>query len=78
MDCIKEKVGLSIPYPQYRSYEPREVGKVFTGYLLIQGTPLWPSVIREIINEEHLQKIASQLVQFLTELHSNPFDNIGI
>lgn len=78
LDHIKEKVSLPIPYPQYRSFEPSKVGKVFTGYQLIQGTPLWPSDMKKIDNEEHIQKIASQLVQFLTELHAKPIDNIGV
>ncbi|MGE6755435.1 phosphotransferase family protein [Rossellomorea sp. NPDC071047] len=75
LEQIKGKLSLSIPYPQYRSMETNEVGKVFTGYQRIGGTPLWPDMMKNIHNEE---RIASQLVQFLTELHSQPVDSLGI
>ncbi|MGF3104006.1 phosphotransferase family protein [Rossellomorea sp. DUT-2] len=75
LEQIKGKLSLSIPYPQYRSMELNEVGKVFTGYKRIEGTPLWPDMMKNIHNEE---RIASQLVQFLTELHSQPVDRFEI
>lgn len=75
LEQIKGMLSLSIPYPQYRSMETNEVGKVFTGYQRIGGTPLWPDMMKNIHNEE---RIASQLVQFLTELHSQPVDSLGI
>jgi aminoglycoside 2''-phosphotransferase len=75
LEQIKGKLSLPIPYPQYKSMEPNEVGKVFTGYKRIEGTPLWPDMMKNIHNEE---RIASQLVQFLTELHSQPVDSLGI
>ena len=78
LDHIKEEVSLSIPYPHYRSFESNEVGKVFTGYQLIQGTPFWSSAMEKIDDEDHIQEIATQLVQFLTELHSQPINNLNI
>lgn len=78
LDHINEEVSLSIPYPLYRSLESNEVGKVFTGYQLIQGTPFWSSAMKKIDDEELLQKIAFQLVQFLIELHSQPIKDLGI
>lgn len=75
LEQIKGKLSLSIPYPQYSSMEPNEVGKVFTGYKLIEGTPLWTDMMKNIHKEE---RIASQLVQFLMELHSQPVDRLGI
>ncbi|WRP05551.1 aminoglycoside phosphotransferase family protein [Rossellomorea aquimaris] len=75
LEQIKGKLSLSTPYPQYRSMEPNEVGKVFTGYTRIEGTPLWSDMMKNIHNEE---RIASQLVQFLRELHSQPVDSLGI
>ncbi|MGD6846933.1 phosphotransferase family protein [Rossellomorea aquimaris] len=75
LEQIKGKLSLSIPYPRYKSMETNEVGKVFTGYQLIEGTPLWPDMMKNIHNEE---RIASQSVQFLMELHSQPLDSLGI
>jgi aminoglycoside 2''-phosphotransferase len=74
LEQIKGKLSLSIPYPRYKSMETNEVGKVFNGYQRIEGTPLWPDMMKNIYNEE---RIASQLVQFLTELHSQPVDSLG-
>ncbi|WP_226577827.1 phosphotransferase family protein [Halobacillus litoralis] len=78
LDHIKGKVSLPISYPQYRSFDPYEVGKVFTGYPFIQGTPLWPQTMNEINNEEQIQDISSKLVEFLSELHFQPIDNLDI
>ncbi|KAA0563543.1 aminoglycoside phosphotransferase family protein [Bacillus sp. CH30_1T] len=75
LEQIRGKLSLPIPYPQYKSMEPNEVGKVFTGYQRIEGTPLWHDMKKNIHNEE---RIASQLVQFLKELHSQPVDSLGI
>jgi aminoglycoside 2''-phosphotransferase len=75
LEQIRGKLSLPIPYPQYKSMEPNEVGKVFTGYQRIEGTPLWHDMMKNIHNEE---RIASQLVQFLKELHSQPVDSLGI
>ncbi|TGB03557.1 phosphotransferase family protein [Halobacillus salinus] len=78
LDQIKGNVSLSIPRPQYRAFEPYEVGKVFTGYPFIQGSPLWSQTMKEIKNEEHIQVLSSQLVAFLSELHSQPVASLDI
>jgi len=78
LDYIKDRASLSIPFAQYRAFEPNEVGKVFTGYNLIEGTPLWPSTMNSISNDEVIQKIASQLVQFLVNLHTQPVKDLEI
>ncbi|MFC7782988.1 MULTISPECIES: phosphotransferase family protein [unclassified Rossellomorea] len=76
LESIKGNLSLPVPYPLYQSMEPAEVGKVFTGYRLIEGDPLWPGVFKEY--EEHSLKIASQLVKFLTELHSRPVEDLEV
>ncbi|WP_062515834.1 phosphotransferase family protein [Halobacillus sp. KGW1] len=78
LDHIKGKVSLPISYPQYRSFEIYEVGKVFTGYQLIEGGPLWPQIMKEMNNEEQIQNLSSQLVEFLSELHFQPISNLDI
>ena len=76
LEGIKGNVGLAVPYPLYQSLETEEVGKVFTGYELIDGEPMWPESFKE--NENYHEKIASQLVGFLLELHSQPVDDVEI
>lgn len=74
LESIKGNLSLPVPYPLYQSMKPEKVGKVFSGYRLIEGEPLWPGVFKE--NEEHILKIATQLVNFLTELHSRPVEDL--
>ena len=78
LDQIKGEVSLPIPYPEYRSFAPSEVGEVFTGYPLIQGQPLWSHDMKKMEDESHVERLASQLVQFLSELHAQPVDQLDI
>lgn len=70
MACIKNIVSMPIPYPLYESFEQLEAGKVFTGYPLIPGSPLWKESLAKIENEDLVKRLALQLVTFLVELHS--------
>lgn len=70
LEAINSNVSIPIPYPIYQSFENWEVGKAFVGYELIQGSPLWKASFRRIKNEEVLNRLASQLVRFLIEIHS--------
>lgn len=70
LEHVNKHITLPIPVPIYQSFETFEVRKVFTGYQLIPGTPFWRSDFAKIIDEEQLEKIASQLVGFLIELHA--------
>jgi aminoglycoside 2''-phosphotransferase len=72
LEAIKNTVSIPIPNPIYQSFEEWEVGKVFVGYELIQGSPLWKASFGSIDNEEVLKRLASQLVNFLIEIHSIP------
>lgn len=51
---------------------------MFTGYQLIEGTPLWSKTMREIDDDNQAQNLAAQLVQFLTELHAQPVFHLDI
>lgn len=64
---IKDLVKVPIPIPIYEAFDEPEPGKVFTGYRLIEGNPLWRNSLLEIKNDE---QIASQLVSFLSAMHS--------
>lgn len=70
LEAIKNKVSIPIPNPIYQSFEKWEAGKVFVGYNLIPGSPLWKTSFASIKNEEVLKRLASQLVNFLIEIHS--------
>ncbi|MFJ7915674.1 MULTISPECIES: phosphotransferase family protein [unclassified Lysinibacillus] len=67
---IKGIVSTPIPYPIYQSLEEIEPGKVFTGYKLIKGVPLWNESLTGVESVELMKGLAKQLVSFLVELHS--------
>lgn len=67
---IKGIVSTPIPYPIYQSLEEIEPGKVFTGYKLIDGVPLWNESLTGLESIELVKGLAKQLVSFLVELHS--------
>lgn len=73
---IREFISIQIPNPIYSSLENFEVGKVFTGYELIEGVPLWHEKMVEIQNKELLKSLSMKLVKFLLELHTLPKDYI--
>jgi aminoglycoside 2''-phosphotransferase len=67
---IRGMVSIPTPQPIYQSFKKLESGKVFTGYKLIEGTPLWKESLDKIKNTDLIKGVASQLVAFLIELHS--------
>jgi aminoglycoside 2''-phosphotransferase len=70
LETINSNVSIPIPNPIYQFFEKWEVGKVFVGYELIQGSPLWKEKFVSIKNEEIKKRLASQLVDFLIKIHS--------
>lgn len=44
LQYIKDIISTPIPNPIYQYFEELEPGKVFTGYHLIDGVPLWGKV----------------------------------
>jgi len=77
LEHIINSVSIPIPNPIYQSFENLEVGKVFIGYNLIQGSPLWEESFTKIENDDLVQGLASQLVSFLVELHSISKDRVA-
>lgn len=67
---IKGVVSTPIPNPIYQYFDKLEPGKVFTGYSLIDGVPLWKKTLTGLKNFELVKGLATQLVSFLVELHS--------
>lgn len=70
LEYIKNIITIPIPHPTYQSLENTDPGEVFTGYKLIAGVPLWKESLQAIKSDELLRGLASQLVNFLVELHS--------
>lgn len=66
---IVDKVSLPIPVPVFESFEELEPGKVFTGYHLIEGNPLWRNSLLGLKNDVQLKGLASQLASFLVGIH---------
>ncbi|KGA80533.1 aminoglycoside phosphotransferase [Lysinibacillus fusiformis] len=67
---IKGTISTPIPNPIYQSFEELEPGKVFTGYHLIDGVPLWKESLLGVKRVDLVKGLAKQLVSFLVELHS--------
>lgn len=76
LEHVNKQITLPIPVPIYQSFDLFEARKVFTGYALIPGTSLWRRDFAKITDEVQLEKIASQLVSFLTELHAISKDQV--
>lgn len=74
---IKDNISIPIPDPMYQYFQETEPGKVFTGYRLIDGVPLWKESLTGIKDFEVVKGLAEQLVSFLIELHSNPAAKIS-
>jgi len=54
------------------------LGKVFMGYRMLPGEPLWRDTLQSINDDETLQRLAAQLAGFLKELHTIPVEKIGM
>ncbi|NDI33266.1 phosphotransferase family protein [Chengkuizengella sediminis] len=76
LKSINNSLTTQIPNPIYQSFEQMEVGQVFTGYKLIQGSPFWREEFEKIKDKDLVKKLALQLVTFLIELHSIPIEQI--
>ncbi len=74
---IKGIISTPIPNPIYQSFEELEPGKVFTGYNLIDGVPLWKESLTGVESVELVKGLAKQLVSFLVELHSISGEKAG-
>lgn len=75
LDYISDKIHVAIPKPLYQSLQASEPGKVFMGYPIIDGEPLWNECLKVVNRDEYVKELASQLVSFLTELHAISLDN---
>ncbi|UOQ92113.1 phosphotransferase [Halobacillus shinanisalinarum] len=69
---VYDYVSLPIPRPIYKNFTSKEPGQSFMGYEMIDGQPMWGTIISSSKSADQLQNIANQLAQFLHELHSIP------
>ena len=70
LEKLQGHVNLPIPHPIYVSSGTRSVGKVFMGYQLLPGKPLFRDVLNTITDESTLERLAQQLADFLYGLHT--------
>jgi aminoglycoside 2''-phosphotransferase len=73
---IRGRVTLPIPDPIYTSQDTCMVGKVFMGYRMLPGEPLWRETFQSLVDETQ-GRLAVQLANFLRELHSIPVGQLG-
>ncbi len=73
---IHGRLSLPVPHPVYSNIQARRAGKVFMGYRLLPGEPLWREKLAAITDDQTLQGLANQLGGFLKELHSIPLDRM--
>jgi len=66
---LQAYLPLPIPIPIYTSAGMTRLGKVFMGYRLIPGQPLYPELMNNVTNEVIIHGLARQLADFLKILH---------
>jgi aminoglycoside 2''-phosphotransferase len=75
---LQARLPLPIPDLIYTSGDTTEPGKVFMGYRLIPGQPLYLEDLIRITDETDLQGLAKQLADFLSVLHHLTLDMPGL
>lgn len=74
LEYLQGHISLPIPRPLYSS---TGTGRVFMGYRMIPGEPLWREKLMAATDEHIQQRIADQLAGFLRELHNAPIDGVS-
>lgn len=69
---------LPVPTPIYMSGDTAELGKVFMGYRLIPGQPLYLDIVKNIADETIIHELAKQLADFLSMLHHLAPSRLGL
>ena len=67
---LQGHLSLPIPKPIYVSSGSKAIGKLFMGYRMLTGKPLFRSVLGAIADQTTLAILAQQLAAFLHGLHS--------
>ncbi|TFJ92765.1 aminoglycoside phosphotransferase family protein [Lentibacillus salicampi] len=74
---LKADKHIPAPVPIYQSFEPLELGNVFTGYRMIEGSPLSGEEFRECADDLILKLRSLSLVNVLIRLHAFPVDEFA-
>ncbi|MEI3613181.1 phosphotransferase family protein [Pseudogracilibacillus sp. SO30301A] len=75
LNMVGQYVSLPTPKPIYQQLQTKTIGKAFIGYKMIEGKPLWKSVLN---NNDQPSILAKQLATFLRELHAIPIENVSL
>ncbi len=70
LQILQGYVSLPVPNPIYISAGTSVVGKVFMGYKMLPGKPLFRNVLSGITDDSILETFAQQLADFLHRLHA--------
>ncbi|HEV8636338.1 MAG TPA: aminoglycoside phosphotransferase family protein [Chloroflexota bacterium] len=74
--AVGPRVPLPVPDPLYVSLDEPEVGKVFVGYPMIPGQPLWRETLDAIADAPALEALGEQIGAFLRRLHAVPVADV--
>jgi aminoglycoside 2''-phosphotransferase len=69
---LQERLPLPIMAPKYASQGVREVGRVFVGYAILPGKPLYKEMLESLDSEKRVQRLTYELASFLYTLHHIP------
>ena len=75
---LQGHLNLPIPAPIYVSTDMEVVGKVFMGYKMIPGKPLFREILNSVTDESMLETFAQQLASFLHGLHALSPTGLGL
>ncbi|MDM8527204.1 phosphotransferase [Anaerolineales bacterium HSG24] len=74
---LQPHLSLPIPQPTFQNLDPSR-GKIFMGYSMLPGQPLWQKILATIENRAILDRLATQLARFLQELHHVEVDKFDL
>jgi aminoglycoside 2''-phosphotransferase len=72
LKALRGALPLRIPDPLMAQLAANSVDKVFVGYPLIEGEPLWAEAFEQLPDEASRQRVVDQLAGFLKALHDYP------
>jgi aminoglycoside 2''-phosphotransferase len=74
---LQGHLPLPIPNPIFQAREPQTGGLLFMGYQMLPGAPLWRETIDTLVEDRVLDRLATQLAEFLSALHTLPAAALG-
>jgi aminoglycoside 2''-phosphotransferase len=74
---LQGHLPLPIPNPIYQAREPQTGVLLFMGYQMLPGTPLWRESVDTLVEARMLDRLATQLAEFLSALHTLPSTALG-